>query len=79
MTTKVDETSINGGPFFTIKQFAERHPEFKEGGIRWAVHNAEKNGLASSGAIKRRNLSGDGKRGQVRLDEPKFLAWWAAA
>ena len=66
------------GPFLTIKQFVERHPEFSEGGIRWAIFNSEQNGLAASGAIKRRSLSG-GKRATIRLSEPKMLAWWASA
>jgi len=75
-----NETATNeDGPFLTVKQFAEKHPEFNENQIRWAIFHADRNGLAAIGAIKRRNLSGEGKRAQVRLNEPKLLGWWAAA
>ncbi|MBK9130603.1 MAG: hypothetical protein IPM20_03025 [Gammaproteobacteria bacterium] len=48
---------------------AKRYPDaFSEGSLRWAIHNAERNGLARSGAIVR-----IGRR--VLIDEELFLRW----
>ena len=52
----------------TIKQFSKDHPAFPEGGLRWRIFHADKNGLANSGAIIR-----NGRR--VLIDEEKFFDW----
>lgn len=52
----------------TIKQFIEQERAFTEGGTRWAIFNADSNGLTDSGALVR-----VGRR--VLIDPPLFLAW----
>jgi hypothetical protein len=52
----------------TVKQFAQKHPAFPEGGLRHRIFHANSNGLAESGALVR-NLK------RVYLDEAKFFAW----
>lgn len=52
----------------TIRQFAERHPAFPEGSLRWHVFHARQNGLERLDAVKR-----IGRR--VYLDEEKFFTW----
>lgn len=54
--------------YFTIPQFARRHAAFGNGSLRWLVYNAEKNGLAKSGAIIRIGR-------KVLIDEALFLKW----
>lgn len=53
---------------YTFKQFLERHAFLTKGGLRWAIFNAKKNGLAASKAILRNGY-------RILIDEPKFLAW----
>lgn len=50
----------------TVRQFAEDHPAFSEGGLRWLIFNEESNGLKESGAIIR-----VGRR--VLIDEARFF------
>lgn len=63
----------------TVNQFAERHPAFNSGGIRWMIFNGKPrinsageeisgNGLLESGAIVRL-----GRR--VLIDEDRFFRW----
>lgn len=52
----------------TVKQFAEKHPAFPEGGIRWQIFNEATNGLAESEAIIR-----NGRK--VLIDEDRYFAW----
>lgn len=52
----------------TVKQFCEREPAFKVGGVRWLLFNREKNGLDKSGAVV---LLG----GRLFIDRPAFLTW----
>jgi len=52
----------------TVKQFAEKHPAFPIGGIRFRIFHEEKNGLKESGAIIR-----NGRR--VLINEEKFFTW----
>ena len=52
----------------TVNQFADKHPAFSVGGLRWQIFNSSTNGLNSSKAIVRL-----GKR--VLIDEEKFFQW----
>jgi hypothetical protein len=52
----------------TLRQFAEKHPAFSEGALRWHVFRAADNGLERHRAIKRL-----GRR--VYIDEAAFFAW----
>lgn len=38
---------------FSVSQFIEKNPAFTNGGIRSIIFNADKNGLAQSGALLR--------------------------
>ena len=51
----------------TVRQFAEKHPAFPQGGLRWEIFNEETNGLAESGAIIRRGR-------KVLIDEDRYFA-----
>jgi hypothetical protein len=77
METQTIQQPVSGS-LLTIKQLVERYPELTEGSVRWAVHHAESNGLAACGAIKRKSMSGHGRRQSIRIDVPKFFGWWAA-
>ena len=52
----------------TVKQLAEQQPSQSEGGIRWAIFNADDNGLTDSGALVRL-----GRR--VLIDPALYMAW----
>lgn len=52
----------------TVQQFAGQQPALSEGSIRWAIFNAETNGLEESGALIRA-----GRR--VLIDPVRYLAW----
>ena len=52
----------------TVRRFCEQHPAFSESSVRWLIFNAEKNGLAASGAILR-----NGRR--IILDVDRFFEW----
>lgn len=52
----------------TVQQFPTKYPAFKLGGLRHQIFNAEKNGLANSGAIVRMGR-------KVLINEDKFFAW----
>lgn len=53
---------------YTFKQFLERHAFLTKGGLRWAIFNAKKNGLAASKAILRNGY-------RILIDEKKFFQW----
>jgi hypothetical protein len=53
--------------YSTVKQFCQRHPAFKEGGLRYEIFHAETNGLKKSGAIVR-----NGRK--VLIVEPRYFA-----
>jgi len=55
----------------TIKQFSGKHPAFPEGGLRFRIFNADKNGMADAGVIIR-----NGRR--VLIDEERFFGWLEA-
>lgn len=55
----------------TIKQFSGKHPAFPEGGLRFRIFNADKNGMAEAGVIVR-----NGRR--VLLNEDRFFEWLEA-
>ena len=52
----------------TVKQLAEKHPAFPQGGIRWQLFNEKQNGLAESGAVIRVGR-------KVLIDEDRYFAW----
>lgn len=52
----------------TVNQVIDTTPGLTHGGIRWDLFNAERNGLAKSGAIIRR-----GRR--ILIDEDVYLNW----
>jgi hypothetical protein len=52
----------------TVRQFAEKHPAFTIGGLRWQIFHEKQNGLAASGAILRVG-------NKVLVDEARFFAW----
>ncbi len=51
-----------------IKYLAQKHQALTEASIRWDVQNADKNGLATSGALIRK-----GRR--IYIDEDLYLDW----
>ena len=62
-------TNINSIPSLcTVKQFCQKYPAFREGGIRDRIFYADSNGLKKSGAILR-----NGRR--VLINEEKFFHW----
>jgi hypothetical protein len=54
--------------YLTVKQLALQQPAFKESSLRWALFNAEYNGLAKSGAVVRVGR-------KVLIDPARFMAW----
>jgi len=53
----------------TVKTLAEKYPGvLTEGGIRWEIFNAEKNGLKQAGAIIRRGS-------KVIIDTDRYFDW----
>ena len=50
----------------TVKQFCDKHPAFKEGGLRWQIFHAEENGLEDAGAVIRIGR-------KVLIDEKKYF------
>ncbi len=52
----------------TVRQLAEKHPAFPEGGIRWQLFNEKQNGLAESRAVIRVGR-------KVLIDEDRYFAW----
>lgn len=69
-TTDTQHSDVNQTVwiYFTVQQFAKRHPAFNTGGIRALIFNEHSNGLAKSGAIVRIGR-------KVLIDESKFFAW----
>jgi hypothetical protein len=63
-----EPAAARGNPPLTVKQLAEQYPAFTEASTRWAIFNAESNGLAESGALLRM-----GRR--VLIDPDLYLAW----
>lgn len=59
---------MNGITLYTIRQFSQAQPALSEASIRWQVFNAEKNGLAQAGAVRRA-----GRR--VYIVAERYLAW----
>lgn len=72
------QNQANDERLLTLKQFVAEFPEYTVPQIRWHVHNAERNGLALSGAIVRIKASG-GSRGRIRLHVGRYRAWQLAA
>lgn len=59
---------MNTISFLTVKQFPQKHPAFKESGLRSWIFNEETNGLKQSGAIVRVGR-------KVVINEALFFAW----
>ena len=71
MNAAVVSSSIREAPpstpqYFTVRQFAAKHPAFSEGGLRWLLFNRETNGLKN--AVKK-----VGRR--VLINEEAFFSW----
>lgn len=52
----------------SVKQFNEKNPAFKIGGLRSLIFNENQNGLSKSGAIVRIGR-------KVLIDEGRFFEW----
>jgi hypothetical protein len=52
----------------TVRQFADNHQAFTQGGLRSLIFNEHKNGLAKSGGIIRIGR-------KVLIDEARFFDW----
>lgn len=52
----------------TVSQIIQDTPGLTHGGVRWDIFNADRNGLAESGALIRR-----GRR--ILIDEDLYLRW----
>jgi hypothetical protein len=63
-----DDVTLTSRRLRTVAQISADHPCFSAGSLRWLIHQAERNGLARSGAIVR-----VGRR--VLIDEEKFFSW----
>ncbi|CAA9892671.1 conserved hypothetical protein [Candidatus Methylobacter favarea] len=61
-------TYFQAPPLSTVKRFCQKYPDFPYGGVRDRIFNANKNGLAKSGAIVR-----NGRK--VLINEAKWFAW----
>jgi hypothetical protein len=68
MSTIQNDTINTAWLYLTVRQFISRYPAFTTGGLRSLIFNAEKNGLAKSGAIVRIGR-------KVLLSEEKFFSW----
>jgi len=70
MESNVSAQSTPATPrtLLTVNQFADKHPAFSVGGLRWQIFNSSNNGLDEYGALVRL-----GKR--VLIDEEKYFQW----
>jgi hypothetical protein len=70
MESNVSEQNTPAQPrtLLTVNQFADKHPAFSVGGLRWQIFNSAINGLDVSYSIVRL-----GKR--VLIDEEKYFQW----
>ena len=50
----------------TVRQFSQKHPAFPEGGLRFLIFNAEKNGFDA--CVRRMGR-------KVLIDEEAFFDW----
>lgn len=57
--------------YLTVNQFAQKHPAFTIGGLRFQIFNEESNGLKQAGAIIR-----NGRR--VLIKESAYFSWLEA-
>ncbi len=53
---------------YTIKQFAEKHPAFKAGGLRWQIFNEKNNGLKETKAVIRLGR-------KILIDADRYFEW----
>jgi hypothetical protein len=68
-TTKVKPIAqASQHTLLTVNQFAEKHPAFTVGALRWMIFNEKDNDLQQSGTVIRL-----GKR--VLISEEKFFSW----
>jgi hypothetical protein len=68
MNTQQTSSPFQAPPLSTVKQFCQKYPAFKNGGVRDRIFHARANGLAKSGAIVRNG-------GKVFINEAKWFAW----
>lgn len=68
LNVSVQNTPVPPRTLLTVNQFADKHPAFSVGGLRWQIFNAVNNGLGESQAIIRL-----GKR--VLIDEDYYFKW----
>jgi len=68
MKQKIKALLTHRPTLLSVPQFSERNPAFSQGGVRYLIFNAEKNGLQKSGALVRL-----GRR--ILIDEEKFFSW----
>lgn len=68
-------TSYNPDEFFSVDDFAKRHPKHIKSvsALRWHVCQRRINGMEKAGAIVRTAT------GHLRIHEPSFFAWWLGA
>ena len=52
----------------TVSKLVAKHPGLSEGGVRWAIFNAENNGLAETNALLKK-----GRR--LFIVEERYLEW----
>lgn len=52
----------------TVKQFADKHPAYTVGGLRFHIFHAHENGLDEAEAILRLGR-------KVLIDEARFFTW----
>ena len=52
----------------TVIKLAEKHDGLTEQSIRWALFNADRNGLAETGAVVRKSR-------RIFIVEEKYLTW----
>lgn len=71
MSNQQTETIQTVWIYSTIKQFCQRHPAFREGGLRHEIFHSKSNGLEQSGAIVR-----NGRK--VLINENKYFAFLEA-
>ena len=71
MNDKTNQFIQTAWLYSTIKQFCQRYPAFREGGLRHEIFHSETNGLKDSGAIVR-----NGRK--VLINEQKYFAYLEA-
>jgi hypothetical protein len=66
--TETPEALQPAWSYFTVKQFADRHPAFTVASLRALIFDGNTNGLTESGAVVRINS-------RVLINEGRFFDW----